>query len=376
MKKKAAVIGSGIAGLTLGNFLKKNSLIDFTIYEKQDGLSFEEGYGIQLSVNCISILRELDFDLIKQEDFYNPKKINFLSFNNKKICDLNLANFNTDKNKYTTLRRSVLIEFLQEKLFKKDIKFNKEIIKISELKDKILINFKDNTNDLVDYLFVCDGVFSNTKKIIESNKSDPKFSNAFAIRSIIKSSDVQELDSENISVFMGSNAHIVTYPVNKRRDQNLVCIIRSKKKDIISNQDFLEENIFNQSKKLKNLFKNNLKAWPIYISEKSSKSSLKKVFYIGDAFHTLMPTMAQGAAQSIEGAYEIYNLVSKNIKNINEIYYNERIKRLKSINIKSKINFISFHMSNVFSVKIRNLLLKKLVKNEKFLKSYLGKVYN
>ena len=64
-------------------YLKKNSLIDFTIYEKQDCLSFEEGYGIQLSVNCISILRELDFDLIKQEDCYNPKKINLLSFNNK-----------------------------------------------------------------------------------------------------------------------------------------------------------------------------------------------------------------------------------------------------------------------------------------------------
>ena len=104
-----------------------------------------------------------------------------------KITKLNV---NTKNNKYTTLRRSVLVEFLREKLFKENLKFNKEIKKISEMKDKILINFSDNTNDLVDYLFVCDGIFSNTKKIIEKKPPLPKFSKAFAIRSIVKSSDV------------------------------------------------------------------------------------------------------------------------------------------------------------------------------------------
>ena len=166
MKKKIAIIGSGIAGLTLGNLLKKNSQISFKIYEREDGLVIKEGYGIQLSVNCISILRDLDFDLIDKKKMCHPQKLNFFSIGNNKICDLDLTKFNTNNNKYTTLRRSVLVEFLREKLFKENLKFNKEIKKISEIKDKILINFSDNTNDLVDYLFVCDGIFSNTKKII------------------------------------------------------------------------------------------------------------------------------------------------------------------------------------------------------------------
>ena len=55
MKKKIAIIGAGIAGLTLANFIKKNSEHEFILYEKQDSLSLDEGYGIQLSMNSISL---------------------------------------------------------------------------------------------------------------------------------------------------------------------------------------------------------------------------------------------------------------------------------------------------------------------------------
>ena len=35
MKKKIAIIGAGIAGLTLAKLIKKNSDIEFMIYEKK-----------------------------------------------------------------------------------------------------------------------------------------------------------------------------------------------------------------------------------------------------------------------------------------------------------------------------------------------------
>ena len=61
MKKKLAIIGAGIAGLTLANFIKKNSEHEFMLYEKQDSLSLDEGYGIQLSTNSIKILNLIGF---------------------------------------------------------------------------------------------------------------------------------------------------------------------------------------------------------------------------------------------------------------------------------------------------------------------------
>ena len=61
MKKKLAIIGAGIAGLTLANLLKNYSDHEFTIYEKEENLPLNEGYGIQLSTNCIKILNLINF---------------------------------------------------------------------------------------------------------------------------------------------------------------------------------------------------------------------------------------------------------------------------------------------------------------------------
>ena len=46
------------------------------------------------------------------------------------------------------------------------------------------------------------------------------------------------------------------------------------------------------------------------------------------------------------------------------------------VNNRSQINQFAFHLSNPLTNLIRNIFLKKLVKNKKFLESYLGKIYN
>ena len=60
MKKKIAIIGSGVAGLVLGNLFKKNSEFECVIYEKDTKLNLEEGFGIQLGVNSVNILNKID----------------------------------------------------------------------------------------------------------------------------------------------------------------------------------------------------------------------------------------------------------------------------------------------------------------------------
>ena len=105
MKKKIAIIGSGIAGLTLANFLHKDKSHDFMVYEKNESLPLDEGYGIQLSVNSIKILNKINFIKINSEKKYHPMGIDIYNIQNKKICDLDLKQFNTNDNKYTTLQR-------------------------------------------------------------------------------------------------------------------------------------------------------------------------------------------------------------------------------------------------------------------------------
>ena len=102
MKKKLAIIGAGIAGLTLANLVKKYSEHEFMLYEKEESLSLDEGYGIQLSTNSTKILNLIGFKNINKDKIFYPKGIDFYNIKNKKICDLDLTQFNTEQNKYTT----------------------------------------------------------------------------------------------------------------------------------------------------------------------------------------------------------------------------------------------------------------------------------
>ena len=95
MKKKIAIIGAGIAGLTFANLIKKNSNFEFMVYEKEKILPLE-GFGIQLANNSISILNQIGFKNISSEKIFHPKTLDFYSINNQKICNLDLSKFNSD----------------------------------------------------------------------------------------------------------------------------------------------------------------------------------------------------------------------------------------------------------------------------------------
>ena len=375
MKKKVAIIGSGIAGLTLASLLQTDSNFEFVIYEKGDILNLDEGFGIQLSVNSVFILNKIGFNLLNKNEKYHPSKLDFYSINCNRVCDLDLTTFNSANDKYTTLKRSILIKFLKEKLLSNSIIFRKKINTVEQINEKINIHFIDGSSDKVDYLVVSDGVFSNTKSVIEKNFFKPSYYGAIAIRAQIKTQDISNLNSNNISLIMGSDAHLVLYPINQRKELNLVCIIRKKSKDNDPIKTILENTILKENKNLTYLFRGDLKSWPIHISDKFIKSIYKNVLYIGDAFYTFPPTMAQGASQSIEAANEILELISNNHGDIQSEYFKNRTRRTDLISKRSKLNYFGFHISNPLLKIFRNIILKILVTNKNFINSYLGKVY-
>jgi len=375
MKKKIAIIGAGIGGLTLANLLQKSSNFEFTIYEKGETLNLEEGFGIQLAVNSVSILNQIGFSSLSKSEIYNPVKLDFYS-NEDKICDLDLTQFNNKTEKYTTLKRSSLIKFLKDKLFSNLIRFNKTLQTVEQNQNTIRINFKDGVSEEVDFLVVSDGVFSQTKSIIEKKIFKPNYYGAAAIRTQVKAKDISEFKTENISLFMSSKAHLVSYPVNDNGDINVVCILRKKLNEKKSIEQLLSEKFDNKNKNLSNLFKRNLKSWPIYTSAKPVKSILKKVFYIGDAFYTFPPTLAQGASQSVESAKELYDLLIDNKENIENTYFEKRLKKTIMINNRSRLNYFAFHFSNPVLKIFRNEFLKRLIKSKSFINRYLGKIYN
>ena len=141
------------------------------------------------------------------------------------------------------------------------------------------------------------------------------------------------------------------------------------------NIQLLVDKIIKQNKELGKVLEGDLKSWPLYFTPKILPSTNNKVFYIGDAFNGLLPTLAQGAGQSIESAYELFSLLNEENKDIQKAYFQERSKRVKIVRKRSNLNFMAFHISSTFMQKIRNFFLKFLVKRKSFIGAYLGTVY-
>ena len=133
--------------------------------------------------------------------------------------------------------------------------------------------------------------------------------------------------------------------------------------------------VIGQNPNFEKIFSKDLKSWPLYSTSKILPSSNNKVFYIGDAFNGFLPTLAQGAGQSIESAYELFNLINEGKANIQNSYFKERSKRAKIVRKRSNLNFFVFHFSNSIMQGIRNFFMKFLIKRKSFLNSYLGIVY-
>ena len=217
--KKVAIIGAGISGLFIANLFKRNKKYQVNIFERNSLIDLKEGYGIQLSVNSIKLLNKIQFDKLENSQKFNPDKINFYSVkDSNKICELNISDFNIENCKYTTLKRSSLINFLKKNL-EKEIKFDHTISKIEHQHQIVKITFENNEIYEFDYLIISDGVFSKSKYLISKNQTQPRYNNTLAIRGMIPSSS-KFVDNKNISLFLGSDFHYVTYPVNPNGDLN------------------------------------------------------------------------------------------------------------------------------------------------------------
>jgi len=309
-------------------------------------------------------------------EVFFPKKVNFFDAKAlEKICDIDLSQFNFENNRYTTLKRSKLIEFLLSNIPKDKIIFNSDLINIEE-NEKLKLSFSDNRKEEFDYIVAADGVYSRTKEILFKKEGTPNYFNSIALRG-----NIQNFENLDISLYLGSNFHFVIYPINQNNEFNFISIVRKKliESEITNRSLFKDKSFINNlmsqisSKSDLNLTElvNEVKCFPIFVSKKIKIPNNKNIFLMGDAFFSFPPSFAQGASQSIESANDLFNDLNNNLSN----YYKKRVLKTKQINSRSSINHYAFHIANPVSVFFRNIFLKYLSKNKSFLENYLGKIY-
>ena len=98
-----------------------------------------------MHLSNIKILNKIGFNNLENKDIFHPDKIDFYTIKpEKKICDLNILDFNSEDCKYTTLKRSKLVEFLKDKLEDNIIKYDHNIEKIEKNNNQIILTFNES----------------------------------------------------------------------------------------------------------------------------------------------------------------------------------------------------------------------------------------
>ena len=389
MFKKIIIVGGGIAGLTLANFLKKNNLSNFKVYERFER-KLSRPTGIQLTPNAVRILDFLDSRFFLNNNFH---KINYLSinslnsryFNSKSEVRINLQNIVSDKMPYLTCDRNILIKFLEKNLSSKEIFYNKQVVQTIKDHNIIRVKFNDGSEDYCDLLVSADGMFSRSR--LDNNIISK--TNFYAYRGVLKNFySKYSLENDVIRLWLNDNKHLVSYFINNQNDLSFTGISKSSEKTILASGetnysipfpvDQFRTLFSSENKILREMLDtlHEVYRWPIF-------SLKKRVFYrdnqifIGDSSHGTVPFQAQGAALAIEDSYVLYEQINKNItSNLGVFYFNKRNNRVRRIILRSHLNVFLFHLKNPFFVFLRGIIFKLIEKSFLAKKLMFGWIFN
>ncbi len=389
MFKKIIIVGAGIAGLTLANFLKKNNFNNFRVYERFEK-KLTRPTGIQLTPNAVRILDFLDSRFFLNNNFNRINYLNINAVNSKNSNDksdlrINLQNIISDKMPYLTCDRNILMKFLEKNLSSKEIFYNRQVVQTIKDHNIIRVKFNDGSEDYCDLLVSADGMFSNSR--LDNNIITN--TNFYAYRGVLKNFySKYSLENDVIRLWLSGNKHLVTYYISNQNDLSFTGISKSTQKTKLTN-DHINYSIPFPADEFRSLFSSENKIlremldtihevyrWPIF-------SLKKRVFYrdnqifIGDSSHGTVPFQAQGAALAIEDSYVLYEQIIKNItNNLGVFYFNKRNKRVRRIILRSHLNVFLFHLKNPFFLLLRSIIFKVIEKSFLAKKIIFGWIFN
>ena len=347
--KHIAIIGAGISGLALGNILKKNN-IPCVIFERYPDIS-EHGAGISISPNGLTVLEELNLLKDLKDISGNPKQAIFYS-NLKTITQI-------DVNVITTSRKSLYKVLLDKYIaMNGEIFFNHQLIDFNLDNKNIL--FSNNLSYKVSHIAACDGIRSICReKFIDQTL--PTYSGYSVWRAIL------DKEQAEIRFHLGSNFHVVTYPISNNQTSFVAAIKTDKEekdswkqkgsiKDLESDLPFEIIQEYESLKENDEIYK-----WGVYIRPEIDLLFKENITFLGDAAHPIVPFIGQGGCLALEDASIFGNLVSlykNDYLKIQEAYKRIRLPRVRKIHHSSISQGRLNHIKNPILKIVRNFMMK------------------
>jgi salicylate hydroxylase len=370
------IVGTGIGGTAAALALRRLGFRDLILLEQAAAIR-TVGAGIQLSANCVRLLRRLGVGETLGCVAVQPTAHVFRDWKTGEVLLHTALGAKAEAafgETYFHAHRADLLAALLEKLGQDTVRFGRRVAKVTQDQGGVQVFTEQGETYHADILIGADGIHSSVRQAL-FGADRPRFAGNVAWRALVPAERVAHLDLDKVAeVWMGPNRSLVRYYVSAGRLLNWIGITRAKESEIESwSARGLVADALDLWGDWHPIVRGMIEATPaeglfrmgLYDRDPLEAWTKGRMAILGDAAHPMLPFHAQGAAQSIEDAWVLAGSIAENPGNppvALKAFADRRIERATWVQAYSREMEEFVHQADPVLVAHRNDRLRERLK--------------
>jgi salicylate hydroxylase len=297
---RVAIVGAGIGGLAAASALSHRG-VDVRVYEQARQLG-EVGAGVALGANSIRLLERLGLQGPLQN--YGPRwtQWRFNASDGRVLTDQEM------NGTVLGVYRPDLIAMLTDSLPAGTVSTGRRCVGFHQDAERATVEFADGEHAEADLVVAADGIHSALQRHVVA-PLDPVFSGSIAYRGVIPADRVPDYAGTVSTMWLGEGKHFLVFTLRGGQLINFVGFVPSDAEmreswSAPGDPAALAREFADWDPTVRQIIGHvdTTFRWGLYDREPLTRWSNDRLTLLGDAAHSMLPHMGQGANQSIEDA--------------------------------------------------------------------------
>lgn len=364
---RVAIVGGGLGGLAAAQALRGKAELVILEQSAQFG---EVGAGINVSPNCVKVLREFGLEDQLRRCAFQPTYHVFRDW--KRGRALFRADIKAEYEKrfnapHLSVHRADLHDILATGLPDSSMRFGARCKAVTQSERSAVVLLDNGDEVEADVVIGADGIKSAVRESL-FGQGEPKFTGNVAWRFTVAAEALPYAIEPAVTNWLGPGGHVVHYYVRSGRLVNVVAVYETEKWTeeswaLNGNRDELFQIFGRWSKNLTALLGSaeTYFKWGLFDRPPLAKWSEGRITLLGDAAHPMLPFLGQGAAMALEDGLTLGLLLSQERRTVAEslcLYERVRLPRTTRAQLGSRGRAAENHIRSPIGRWMRNFKFK------------------